>query len=230
MKSLLNIAVVAILLTFLSSCSSAIEVVDSWKNDNFSTLDDQKILVIYKTENMITKQRFEQDVVKELQNMGINAKESFKAFPELIHKQVRDEKELEEIVAKIKNAGYHGVILTVLKDQSTETQTTTTGGYTTAGGYYGGYYGYGFGGYYGSVYGYPWGYGYSTGVYVPKETTTTTVDVYLFETLFYNIDLETKDELVGVLSVKLTDPESYSQVAKKYVKDIAKVFEDQVKD
>ncbi len=234
MKNTKLIAVFAILITTLLSCTSSFEIADQWKNDKFKTLKGQKILVIYKTENMVTKQRFEQDVATQLRKAGIDATESYKAFPQHMHKQVRDEKEMEQVVKMITDAGFHGVVLTTLKDQAQQTESTTTGGYTT-GGYYGGYYpSYygGFGGYYGSVYGYGHGYGgyYNSGVYVPQETTTRVVDVYLFETVTYNLDLPDTEELVGVISVKLTDPESYSEVAGKYAKAIAGQFTEEVKD
>ncbi len=237
MKNIKLIAVFTFtLLTFLA-CSSAFEVNDRWRNDNFKTLEGQKILVVYKTDNMVAKQRFEIDVANELRSVGVDATEGFKAFPELMHKQALKEKDIEKVVKMVLDAGYHGVVISALKDQSQQTESTTTGGYTTGGyggygypGHYGGYYG-GFGSYYGSGYGYGgWGgYGGYGGVYVPQETTTRVVDVYLFETLMYNLDLSNEQQLVGVVSVKLTDPNSYSQVAGKYAKTIAEQFVDDAK-
>lgn len=228
MKNTKLIIVFAILVTTLLSCSSSFEVADRWRNENFSTLEGQKVLVIYKTDNMVTKQRFEQDLAEKLRSVGVDATEGYKAFPKHMNKQVRDEAEMAVVVKMITDAGYHGVILTALKDQAQQTETTTTGGYTTGGGYYGGYYpSYygGFGGYYGSVYGHGYGYGGGYGgMYVPEETTTRVVDVYLFETVIYNLDLPDNEELVGVVSAKLTDPESYSKVAGKYVEAIAAEF------
>ena len=233
MKNTKLLVVFAILITTLFACSSSFEIADKWKNDNFSNLKGKKVLVVYKTENTITKQRFEQDLAEKLRSVGVDATEAHKAFPKsLQHKQVRDEAELAEVVKKIKDAGYHGVVLTVLKDQAQQTESTTTGGYTTGGGYYGGYGGYyrgGFGGYYGNVYGYGYGYGGYGGMYVPQETTTRVVDVYLFETVTYDLDLPKSEQLVGVVSVKLTDPESYSKVAGKYTQAVADEFTDEVK-
>lgn len=235
MKHTKLILVFTILITTLLACSSTFEIADKWKNDNFETLKTQKLIVIYKTDNMVTKQRFEQDLVAQLKSIGVDATASFRAFPEHMHKQVRSEEEMADVVKMITDAGYHGVILTTLKDQSKQTESTTTGGYTT-GGFYGGYPSYygGFGGYYGRVYGYGYGYGgygggYGGSMYIPEETTTRVVDVYLFETVMYNLDLPDNQELVGVVSVKLTDPESYSKVAGKYTKTIAAEFTDEVK-
>jgi len=229
MKNTKLLFVFTLLITTLLACSSSFEVNDKWKNENFKDLKDKKILVIYKTENTITKQRFEQDLAKKLKSVGVDATEAYKAFPmSLQNKKVESEAEMAKIIKMITDAGYQGVVLTTLKDQAQQTESTTTGGYTT-GGYYGGYYpAYygGFGGYYGRAYGYGYGYG---GMYVPQETTTRVVDVYLFETVIYDLGLGDNEQLVGVLSVKLTDPESYSKVASKYTAAIAEEFTNEVK-
>jgi len=230
MKKVKLIGVFALLITTLLACSSSFEINDKWKNDNFKDLKGKKVLVVYKTENTITKQRFENDLAERLRSVGVDATAAHKAFPKLIqHKQVRNEEEMAVVIKKITDAGYHGVVLTTLKDQSQQTEATTTGGYSTGGygGYYPSYYG-GFGGYYGRVYGYGYGYG-GVSMYVPQETTTRVVDVYLFETVIYDLDLGDAEQLVGVLSVKLTDPESYSKVASKYTKAVAAEFTDEVK-
>jgi hypothetical protein len=230
MKKVKSLGIFALLITTLLACSSSFEINDKWKNDNFKDLKGKKVLVIYKTENTITKQRFEQDLAKKLKSVGVDATAAHKAFPKSIqHKQVRNEEEMEIVIKTITDAGYHGVVLTTLKDQSQQTESTTTGGYSTGGygGYYPSYYG-GFGGYYGRGYGYGYGYG-GASMYVPQETTTRVVDVYLFETVIYDLDLGDAEQLVGVLSVKLTDPESYSKVAGKYTAAIAAEFTDEVK-
>lgn len=228
MKNTKLFVALAVVMVTLFSCSSAIELNDEWKNENFKTLKGKKILVAYKTDNMITKQRFEKDVADQLQAIGVDATPSYIAFPSALkHQQERTEAEMAEVIKTITDAGYTGVVVSVLKDQAQQTESTTTGGYTTGGyypSYYGGYYR-GFGSYYGGVYGYGHGYGYGS-MYVPQETTTRVVDVYLFETVTYNLDLPDNEELVGAISVKMTDPSSYSQVAPKYAKMIAKQFED----
>ncbi|MFK5879476.1 MAG: hypothetical protein QM478_08270 [Flavobacteriaceae bacterium] len=235
MKNIKLLFVFTIITTILLACSSSFEIADKWKTDNFSSLKGEKVLVLYKTENTVTKQRFEKDLANELRAVGVDATEGHIAFPEwLRYKEARTEAEIAEVIKVITDAGYKGVVLTVLKDQAQQTESTTTGGYTTGGyggygGYYGGgYYGGGFGSYYGGMRGYGYGYGGGS-MYVPQETTTRVVDVYLFETVIYNLDLPDNEELVGVVSVKLTDPESYSKVAAKYTKAVAAEFTNEVK-
>lgn len=228
MKLFNSVFAFVILSATLMGCSSTVEINDKWKNDNFKTLEGKKILVILKTDNTITKQRFEKDVVEQMQAVGMDATAAHLAFPKSLTKQEYSEEEMAQAINKVMDAGYSGIVISVLRDQGQQTESYTTGGYMTAGyypSYYSPYYR-GFGSYYGGVYGYGHGYGYGGGVYVPQETTTKVVDVYLFETVTYNLDLPDNEELVGVVSVKLTDPSSYGEVAPKYAKIIAEQFED----
>jgi len=220
MKKLLALAIILV----LSSCSS-VKVTDSWKGDNLNTLSGKKILVVARSDDMVTRQRFEQEIANKLREKGIDATESYTKFPSMKHNQKRSEAEIEQVVQIIKNEGFSGILLTVLKDKSKEIVTSETGGYTSGGYYpshYGGYYG-GFGGYYGSVYS-PYGYGYG-GSYVPSETRTYTSETYALETVIYNLDLPKGKQLLGVLSVDITDPKSASKVAPEYADAVAKKWD-----
>jgi len=220
MKKILTLAIVLV----LSSCSG-IKVTDAWKADNLNTLKGKKILVIARSDDMVSRQRFEQEIANRLRTDGIDATESYTKFPSIKHNQKRSEAEIDQVVQIIKNEGFTGVVLTVLKDKTKEIVTSETGGYTTGGyggmgyGGYGGYYG-GFGGYYGSVYS-PYGYGYG-GAYVPSETRTYTSETYILETVVYNLDLPKGKQLLSVISVDVTDPKSSSKLAPKYADAVAK--------
>ena len=217
MKKILTLAIILV----LSSCSG-IKVTDAWKADNLNSLADKEILVIARSDDMVTRQRFEQEIANELRSYGVKATESYKKFPAMKHNKKHTEAEVEELVQIIKNEGYTGIVLTVLKDKSKEIVTSETGGYMAGGyypSYYGGYYG-GFGGYYGSVYS-PYGYGYG-GAYVPSETRTYTSETYIMETVVYNLDLPKGKQLLSVISVDVTDPKSASKIAPKYAQAVAK--------
>lgn len=199
-------------------CGASVKVADEWRNDNFAQLKGEKILVIHKTPDEVSRKRFEQDVSKALRAEGIDAVEAYLAFPEEGYKENRTGAETEAIVEKVKAAGYNGVVLTVLKDKDQQLETTSSGGYYSGGmypTYYGRYYR-GFGSYYGGVH----SYGYGGGSYTPSTSTTKVVEVYTLETVSYNLSMKPEEQLVGVVSVKVTDPDSYSKVAKKYVKII----------
>lgn len=221
MKRIKQLIVPLALVLILGSCSG-IKVVDSWKADNINTLADAKILVIARSDDMVGRQRFEQEIAERLRAGGIDATESYKKFPAMKQNEQLTEEQIAQRVQIIKNEGYKGIVLTVLKDMSKEIVTSETGGYVSGGyypSYYGGYYG-GFGGYYGRVYS-PYGYGYG-GTYVPSETRTYTSETYSLETVIYNLDLEPGKQLLGVIAIDITDPKSASKVAPKYADAVLK--------
>jgi len=221
MKKMKLLSMLFTLVLVMASCSS-VKVVDSWKADNINDLADQKILVIARSDDMVSRQRFEQEIADRLRAKGIDATESYKKFPAMKHNQKLTEAEIQQRIEIVKSEGFHGVILTVLKDKSKEIVTSETGGYVSGGyypSYYGGYYG-GFGGYYGRVYS-PYGYGYG-GTYVPSETRTYTSETYSVETVIYNLDAEPGKQLMGVISIDITDPKSASKVAPDYADAVAK--------
>jgi len=231
MRTIKNILLLAILVISFASCGTSVKVTDAWKADNISSLKGAKILVMARADDMVSRQRFEQEIAERLRAEGVDATESYKKFPSMKHHVKRSEEEIGQVIQIIKNEGYKGVVLTVLKDKSTEVVTSETGGYTTGGSYGGyggyggygrGYYGGGFGGYYGSVYS-PYGYGYG-GSYVPSETRTYTSETYMLETVIYNLDLEPGKQLLSVISVDIVDPKSASEVAPKYADKVFDAF------
>jgi len=180
------------------SCSG-IKVVDSWKADEIESLSGAKILVIARSDDMVGRQRFEQEIAERLRAGGIDATESYKKFPSMKQNQQLTEEQIGQRVQIIKNEGYKGVVLTVLKDMSKEIVTSETGGYVS-GGYYPSYYG----GYYG-------GFG-----------RTYTSETYNLETVIYNLDLEPGKQLLGVIAIDITDPKSTSKVAPAYADAVLK--------
>ena len=110
---------IIILAALLISCSG-IKVVDSWKGDDIGDLAGSKILVIARTDDMVNRQRFEQEIAERLRSGGVDATESYKKFPAMKHNQKQTEEEINQKVQIIRNEGFRGVVLTVLKDMSKE--------------------------------------------------------------------------------------------------------------
>lgn len=220
--SIMKKALTLVLFTSMVLACSGIKVVDSWKGDDIGDLSGANILVIARSDDMVSRQRFEQEIAERLRAGGVSAEESYKKFPSMKHNEKQTEEQIAQKVQIIKNEGYRGVVLTVLKDMSKEIVTSETGGYVSGGyypSYYGGYYG-GFGGYYGRVYS-PYGYGYG-GTYVPSETRTYTSETYNLETVIYDLDKEAGKQLQGVIAIDITDPKSASKVAPKYADAVLK--------
>ncbi len=207
----------------MASCSS-VKITDSWKADDIGSIVNEDLLVIARTDDMVARQRFEQEIAERLRAKGLKATESYKKFPNMNQNKKLTEQELKDRVNIIKAEGFEGVVLTVLRDKKKEVVTSQTGGYVAGGyypSYYGPYYG-GFGMYYGSVYS-PYGYGYG-GAYVPAETRTYTSETYLVETVVYDLRRPAAKQLVAVVSTEVTDPKSASKIAPEYAEAVAKAL------
>ena len=170
-----------------------------------------------RVDDVVGRQRFEQEIVKQLKAGGVDAVESYKKFPNLNLNLKMTPDQIDALVADLSKEGINGIVLTVIKDMKTEVNTTTSGGYT--GGYYGG-----FNRYYGSYHS-PYGYG---GAYVPSSSRTYESDIYKLESVVFDLD-RPGDQMIAVISVNITDPKSASEVAPKYAEKLAKEFEDKNK-
>jgi hypothetical protein len=127
-----------------------------------------------------------------------------------------------EITDLLKEKGFNGVVLTVIKNKQKFSKTIHEGGYNVGesyGTYYPQYYG-GFYGYYNNS------MSYSThGTYVPESSTTYTSANYVLETLVYDLEQKGEDQLVAVVTSKIEEPDDSYIAAKQYVKAIAKSFD-----
>jgi hypothetical protein len=206
----------------MSGCSS-VKVLDSWKGTNISTVKDKNILIIARTDNPQARRAFEDAMANDLRAAGFKAVESYLKFPNFSPGKKSDEdKGKDEIKALIDKEGFHGVLITVLKDYSEAIVTEETGGYY-AGASYGGFGGYGYyPGYYGGFYGYyhnPMSYS-TYGSYVPSTSTTRVSKTYIVETMIYNLDQPEDKQLVGMVTSKVVDPSSVTKIAKSYSKAV----------
>lgn len=219
MKKIYLVPLVAISISILSSCVSSVEVINSWKSDQISTLIEQRILVIARTENNKSRGAFEEEIVKQLKSKGIKASTSYMKIPILNEERRYTDDEKKELVKHIKELGFNAIILTEVKQRSEQAQTIEEGGYYTGGSYsslYPQYYG-GFYGYYNHPYSHP-----TYQSYVPGTTSTEIIKSYVLETVFFNLDLSSTEQLVGVVTSAINDPENAYTAAEEYVKKIMK--------
>ncbi len=221
MKKFVYSLLIVTLMIFINACSS-VKVLNSWKADTMDAVKDNNILVIARTANTSARIAFENEIVKELAARNIKATASFTKFPKLNPDQeITEEKEME-IKNLIQNAGFNGVILTIIKEQQELTKTVTDGGYYAGGNYYGYY-----PRYYNGFYGYyrnPMSYS-TLGNYVEQTSTTYTAHNYILETVIYDLDQTDDKQLVAVVTSKLEEPENADKTAKQYVSAIAKSFD-----
>jgi len=209
----------------LSGCSGGVKVLDAWRGDNINSIKDQDILVIARADNQLARVSFEQEIADQIRARGMSATESHQQFPGHNPDKKLSEEEIEALKQTIQDAGFNGVVVSVLKDLQTATRVTEQGGYYT-GGYTGGpYYSY-YPGYYGGFYGY---YGnamsYATyGNYVPTTLETHTSKTYILETVVYNLNQVEDKQLIAVVTSKVENPQNVTSTAKQYAHAIAKAL------
>ena len=214
MKKIISLMTFFGAILILISCGPSVSVTDSWHAPDISESKSDHFVVMARVDDVVGRQRFEQEIVKQLKAGGVDAVESYKKFPNLNLNLKMTPDQIDELVADLSKEGINGIVLTVIKDMKTEINTTTSGGYT--GGYYGGFHGY-----YGSYYS-PYGYG---GSYMPSSSRTYESDIYKLETVVFDLD-RPGDQMIAVISINITDPKSASEVAPKYSEKLAKEFED----
>ncbi len=202
------------------SCSS-IKVTDVWKSENFEKIKDNKILVIARTDNTQARTAFESQITKELNKNGIQAESSFSVFPTNI-KMKKELTEGEKILFEefLKNEGYNGVVLSVIKDVQEVTKTVTDGGYYAGASiprYYPGY----FNGFF-SYYYNPLNY-YTAGTYVEPTSTTYSSKTFVVETVVYDLS-KSDEQLIAVITSEIDNPSNMSENAKLYTKKVAKAL------
>ena len=200
-----------ILITF--SCGPSVTITDSWKAPDISESKTDHFVVMARVDDVVGRQRFEQEIAKQLKSRGVDAVESYKKYPDLNLNMKMTPDQIDELEAKFRKEGINGIVLTVIKDIKTEINTTSSG-------YTGGYYPY-FGGYYGAYYS-PYGYG---GGYVSSSSRTYESDIYKLESVVFDLDRK-GDQMVAVISSNIRDPKSASEVAPKYAEKLAKQFDE----
>lgn len=219
MKKFTFTLLISISAFLMQSCVSSVEVINSWKSDKIATLRDQNILVIARTENNKSRGAFEEEIVRQLTSNGIKASTSYMKIPILNEERRFTDEEKKDLVANIKKLGYNAIILTEVKQRSEQAKIIEEGGYYTGGSYsslYPQYYG-GFYGYYNHPYSHP-----TYQSYVPSSSSTKIIRSYVLETVFFNLDLSSTEQLVGVVTSAIKDPENAYEAAKEYVKKMTK--------
>ena len=199
------------LIAFLS-CGPSVTVVDSWKAPDIADSKSDSFLVMARSDDMVSRQRFEQEIAKVLRKEDVKAVESYLAYPDLQLNKKTTPADIDALKSMFEKDGINAIVLTVLKDTKKELNTTTT---SYGPGYYPGFYGY-----YDSFYS-PYGY---SGAYMPANSRTYESDIYKLETVVFDLD-RPGDQLIAIISINITDPKSASEVAPKYAQKVAEQFE-----
>lgn len=219
------IVLILIFVFFLNACSSA-KVIDAWKGEqvNIDKFKEKNILVIARTANDHARIAFEEAITLQLKAKGIKATESFKKAPKIYPNREISEERVALIKSLLSSEGYNGIVLTVIKDKQQTLETTSSGVYIGAS--YGGYPGH-YGGFY-DYYAYPYASGSyydSFGGYIPMSTSTRVVTNYVLETVAYNLDEPSENQLVAITTTSVNDPKEAYKTAEDYADKIMKSLE-----
>lgn len=207
---------------FLSSCSNA-KVLYSWKADDLSQIRDNSVLVVARTARDDVRKAFEDEITADLIKRGIKAVPSYTRIPQLNPDEKLTEERKNEIKQMLEEAGFNGVVLTVLKDYQERTRVIGEGGYDASVNYgyrdLPTYMGSGF-----YVY-FQHPLSYSTeDIYVPQSPDVITSKLYVVETVAFDLDQEDDKQLMAVVRASLENPSGAASTAKDYAKAIASKF------
>lgn len=219
-----NIIVFLIAGILLTSCGGGVKVLGTWKGDpeNIEKFREKNVLVIARTANDHARIAFEEKIALALQARGIKATESFKKAPKIFPNREITEERVALIKSIMASEGFNAVVLTVIKDKQQTVSTSSSGMYVGAA--YGGYLPAHYGSFY-NYYAYPFAFGPyydSFGGYIPMSTSTRTYFNYVLETVAYNLDEPSENQLVAIVTSSIDDPKEAYKTADKYVAKMMK--------
>lgn len=223
-----NPQITLLVLLFLFQSCSSVKVLNSWKADNGRVEEFKKknILVIARTADDNARIAFEREIADQLRSKGIKATESYTKAPKIYPNKEITEERVAFIKELMGYEGFNAVVITVIKDKQQTTTTTQNGVFFGAS--YSNFYPMHYGSFY-NYYAYPYAYGTyydSFGGYIPVGgTTTSTSTKYVLETVAYNLDQSSDDQIVAVVTTSLNDPKNAFKTAETYVNAIVKSLE-----
>ncbi|MDC9723818.1 MAG: hypothetical protein PSN34_13745 [Urechidicola sp.] len=220
----MNKIIQTLLFTFslflMIGCGSNVKLKNSWQDDTIGIIKTEKVLIVNKSKREGIRQRGEREIANVLKAKGVDAVESFVAFPYLSVNATRTEEEIAKVLQQFLDAGYEAVLITRLKDPSKQVSTTTriteedkqkseTDEFFET-----------------SSYGkYPVTFGvYFNDTEVPnrtpgpdglEETTDNYSEVFELETVTYHIK-PGQEKLLGSVTIDITDPEDIMGTLEKY--------------
>ena len=219
-KSYLHVFALVFSLSLLNSCAT-VKVVDSWKADDLSEIQNKNVLVITRTSNIKIRKIFEDAFMKRLKASDIKGNVSYNLIKDINTEKKLTENEVAAALQTIKNEGYNAIVLTVLKDRKSVVSVTKDGGYTSGATYSSEInpFLYDFYTAFGSPYTAP--SMRHSGYYVEETYQEQEYVTFVLETLIFDLDASEKEQLKGQVTSKLESPGSAIEVADNYAKKVA---------
>ncbi|MCL6272895.1 hypothetical protein M3P19_02690 [Muricauda sp. 2012CJ35-5] len=197
------------------SCST-VKVSDTWKDIDASNIKSKDILVVSKSEDNTIRERFEKDMVTQLNSKGFNATESITKYPDLKPIKEGNVNELRKLGNSLLDQGYEVVVLTSLRDIEEYTTTVTSSSTYSVNTFPVHYHRRG---YHRSFY-----RGFGT-IYVdggPSETITSNNKKYILETLVYDLTMPEDEQLLTIITSEVDNPETLGTTSNDFSKQMVK--------
>ncbi|EAS19291.1 hypothetical protein BBFL7_00756 [Flavobacteria bacterium BBFL7] len=100
-----------ITLVWVASCSDS-ELIENWKNPDFDLFKSQKVLVLAISNDVENRRFFENRVVNQLNNKGVNAIVSDSFFNDSFTKRPQTEEDVKAIENFLLQEGYDAILVT----------------------------------------------------------------------------------------------------------------------
>lgn len=221
MKIISKIIGVFMVLVTLASCST-VKVTDAWKDSRIQDIDGGKVLIVFKSNDNIARQRFEKDMAAQFKIKGPKFKvvPSYVSFPDADPDEKHTPEEITKIREKLKSMGIDIAVITTVKSVNESVVTSVN---QDPGAYYG-YGGYGGYGYYSGQYRTGYYHNMNMGYVGSRNSTaiTTTEKEFVVETVLYDLSLPESEQLLAVVTSLVDNPKSLVTTSDEFAKAVVK--------
>lgn len=202
------------LFTLLIVSCSPIKITNRYAVPDISKSVDNKYLVIVRSQDVSVRSIYESQMARDLKEKGIDAIALTSLYSILDPNAKVTEAEVDTFVNELKNKGFNGILVTVLKNVDQKQKT-----YETGGGYsmmYPSYY-YGFRSFYYN----PWAYS----DWGPTSYATESYKVYQVQTNVYDLTRTPDKQLIAVVSSEITNPDNFISLAGDFSAKVVSTLE-----
>jgi hypothetical protein len=223
MKKIGKIISALCILATINSCST-VKVSDAWKDSRILDIKSGKVLVVFKSNDNVARQRFEKDMAAQIKEKGpqFSVLPSYVNFPDASPDEKQTAEEVASLRQTLKDMSIDIAVVTTVKSVKESVVTNVTedpGAYPYYG--YGGYGGYGYySGRYRTGYYHNMNMGYVGGG--SSTAITSTEKEFVVETLLYDLSLPESEQLLSVVTSLVDNPKSLVTTSNDFSKAVVK--------
>ncbi|TAI47315.1 hypothetical protein EW142_11585 [Flagellimonas allohymeniacidonis] len=212
---MINRVLIFLLGSLILSCTST-KLSNSYKSDNFESIQDKNIIVVSRTPQEDIRKSYENEISRKLRSKGFNATASHLVFPNLKPLRNKTVERIAETIAMFKDEGFDILLLTSLRGVEEQEVLRRQEGYGSLLDYYGNKY-ITLKGYYDDVNAPPKLEPLNKELQPVTQKTVT----FILEAVTYNLSLPEEQRLLSVVTTEITNPSTASSVKKGFAKIIS---------